>query len=86
MFSHNRFQLILKLFHLFDNRNLAGPGEPEYDPHTEVQPISDHANRVSWQHYIPRQLLSSDESLVGTKNHIQLLQYFPESTITTTEK
>lgn len=77
MFSRNRFQLILKFFHLVDNTNFPRPGEPDYDPCAKVQPIIDHANSVFRHHYIPHQELSIDESLVGTKNHTQLLQYLP---------
>jgi hypothetical protein len=77
MFVRNRFQLILKFFHLVDNTNLAGPGEPEYDPCAEVQLLIDHADWDFLHHYIPYQQLSINESLVGTKNHTPLLQYLP---------
>ncbi|PNF32253.1 hypothetical protein B7P43_G17701 [Cryptotermes secundus] len=73
MFSRNRFQLILKFFHLVDNKNLAGPGQPGYDPCAKFQPLIDHANALFRHHYVPHQQLSVDESLVGTKNHKQLL-------------
>jgi hypothetical protein len=33
-------------FHLVDNKNFAGPGEPEYDPCAKVQPLTDHTNQV----------------------------------------
>lgn len=77
MFSRNRFQLILKFFHLVDNKNLAGPGQPGYDPCAKFQPLIDHANALFRHHYVPHQQLSVDESLVGTKNHTQLMQYLP---------
>jgi hypothetical protein len=32
MFPRDGFQLILKFFHIVDNKNLAAPGEPCYDP------------------------------------------------------
>ncbi|XP_068085866.1 piggyBac transposable element-derived protein 4-like, partial [Anabrus simplex] len=77
MFSRNRFQLILKFFHLVDNSKLSPPGSPNYDPCARFQPLVDHANRLFRHHYTPHQQLSIDESLVGTKCHTQLLQYMP---------
>lgn len=77
MFSRNRFQLLLKFFHLIDNSKLSPPGSSDYDPSARFQPLLDHANRIFRQHYIPHQQLSIDESLVGTKCHTQLLQYMP---------
>ncbi|PNF29783.1 hypothetical protein B7P43_G10690 [Cryptotermes secundus] len=75
MFSRDRFQLILKFFHLVDNKNLAGPRQPGYDPCAKFQPLIDQANSLF--HYVPHQQLSVDESLVGTTNHTQLMQYLP---------
>jgi hypothetical protein len=69
MFPRVRFQLILTFFHIVDNKNLAAPGEPDYDPCAKFQPLVDHANTVFRHHYTPHQQLSVDESLVGTKNH-----------------
>ena len=77
MFPRDRFQLILKFFHMVDNKNLAASGEQGYDPCAKFQPLVDHANTVFRHYYTPHQQLSVDESLVGTKNHTQLLQYLP---------
>ncbi|XP_043263437.1 piggyBac transposable element-derived protein 4-like [Colletes gigas] len=77
MFSRNRFQLILKFFHLADTKDLPRPGQPGYDPCGKIQPLIDHANTVFRQIYTPHEQMSIDESLVGTKNHTQLLQYLP---------
>jgi hypothetical protein len=75
MFPTDRFQLILKFFHMVDNSNLAAPGEPGYDPCTEFQPLVECASRVFRHYYTTHQQFSVDDSMVGTKNHTQLLQY-----------
>lgn len=77
MFSRNRFQLLLRFFHLTDNRNIPDPGQPNYDPCARMEPLVDHANRLFRHHYTPHQQISIDESLIGTKNHTQLMQYLP---------
>lgn len=76
MFPRNRFQLLLKFFHV-SNINLPGPGQPNYDPTAKFSDIVDHANRVFRHHYKPHQQLSVDESLIGTKCRTTLLQYLP---------
>ncbi|EQB60315.1 piggybac transposase uribo2 [Vairimorpha apis BRL 01] len=78
MFARNRFQLLLKFFHLVDNKTLAPPGHPEYDPCARFQVLVNHANLVFRQHYIPNQQLSIDESLVGTNAHTVIKQYIPQ--------
>ncbi|GFO23711.1 PiggyBac transposase uribo2 [Plakobranchus ocellatus] len=70
-----RFQL-LKFFHL-TRANLPRPREQGYDACARFQPIIDQFNNMSRRHYIPRQELSVDESLIGTKNRTQLIQYLP---------
>lgn len=77
MFSRNRFQLILKFLHLADTRDLPRPGQPGYDPCAKIQPLIDHANTIFRQLYAPHEQMSIDKSLVGTKNHTELLQYLP---------
>lgn len=77
MFSRNRFQLILKFFHLVDNTNLFPPGHKNYDPCAKFQPLVEHANLKFRYHYTPHQELSVDESLIGTKCHTELTQYLP---------
>jgi hypothetical protein len=51
-------------FHLLDNSNLCGLGEPGYDPRAKIQPLFDHVNRVCSHHCIPQQQQSTDESTV----------------------
>lgn len=64
IFSRNRFQLILKFFHLIDNEKLFPPGHQNYDPYSKFIPLVEHANRLFRFHYPPHQHLSIDESLI----------------------
>lgn len=77
MFSRNRFQIILKFFHLIDNSTLAPSNHPDYDPCAKFNMIVVHANEVFRRHYIPNRQLSIDESLVGTHCHSKIKQYLP---------
>lgn len=77
MMSRDRFQLLLRFFHLTDNSKLFSPGNEKYDPCAKFQPIVDHANRLFRHYYTPHEHLCIDETLVGTKSHSQLLQYLP---------
>ena len=71
-----RFQLLLKFFHL-TRSNLPRPGQQGYDACARFQPMIEQFNSKSRHHYTPRQNLSVDESLIGTKNRTQLIQYLP---------
>ena len=77
VFPYDRFFLLLKFFHLVNNDTLAKPGQPGYDPVAKFKPLVEHANRLFRHHYTPKQELSVDESLIGTKNKTQILQYLP---------
>lgn len=74
MFSRNRFQLILKFFHIVNNDNLS---RNQYDPCAKFQPIIDHANYIFKYYYTAHQQISIDESLIGTKSRTTLQQYLP---------
>ena len=78
MFSRNRFQLILKFFHMVDNNTLFQPGHPNYDPCARFSFIVDHVNNIFRRHYVPHQQLCIDESLVGTHCHSAIKQYLPK--------
>ena len=78
MFSRNRFQLILKFFHMVDNNTLFQPGHPNYDPCARFSFIVDHVNNIFRRHYVPHQQLCIDESLVGTHCHSATKQYLPK--------
>jgi hypothetical protein len=40
--------------------------------------LVEHVNGIFRYHLTPYQQLSVEEGLVGTKNHIQMLQYLPK--------
>ena len=56
-FPRDRFQLILKFFHMVDNKNFAAPFEQVYDPCSKFQPLVDHGNTVFRHYYTPHQQL-----------------------------
>ena len=75
--ARDRFIILLKFLHFTNNTNLYPSNNQEYDPCSRFQPLVDHANTLFQHHYVPHQYISIDESLVGTKNHTQVLQYMP---------
>ncbi|XP_070546053.1 piggyBac transposable element-derived protein 4-like [Ptychodera flava] len=77
IFSRNRFQLLLKFFHIVDNRAIPDRGEVGHDPRNKFQNLIDHCNRKFKQHYKPREMLSIDESMVGSRNRCDLIQFMP---------
>ncbi|XP_017765355.1 PREDICTED: piggyBac transposable element-derived protein 4-like [Eufriesea mexicana] len=74
MFSRNRFQNILRCFHIVDNKKSFPPGHEKYDPCAKFNPIVEHANRIFQTYYTPHKMLSIDESLVGTLCHSSITQ------------
>lgn len=78
LMSRNRFTMILKFLHIVDVSLLPKHGQPGYDPCGRFKPLIDHANRLFRHHYTPKQALSIDESLVGTKKRIGMTQYMPK--------
>jgi hypothetical protein len=56
-------------------KKIAGPGKAGYQSRTKLRPMVEHAKKVFWHHHTLHQQLSLENSLAGTKNHTQLLQY-----------
>lgn len=77
MFARDRFQLILKFFHLVDNNSLAPSGHPNYNPCGKFNYMVDYANKIFQEQYTPHCQMSIDESLVGTHCHSIINQYLP---------
>lgn len=46
MMSRNRFEILLKFFHIVDNNTLVKIGEPGYDPCARFQILIDHCNFI----------------------------------------
>lgn len=76
LMPRERFQLIMKFFQLV-RTPMPVPGDPDYNPCARFDPIVQVANETFKQYYVPRKELSVDESLIGTKNKTQLMQYLP---------
>lgn len=77
MFSRNRFQLILKFFHITNNDMIPNRDDPQYSPTGKFQCFVDLFNAKSKQYYTPSQSLSIDESLIGTRGRSIMIQYIP---------
>lgn len=76
--SRNNFQLISKYLHCFDNtRPEAKRDNALYDPLHKFRLVLDALNCSCKKHYIPKQLISIDESLIGLNNRTELIQYIP---------
>ncbi|CAC5396526.1 unnamed protein product [Mytilus coruscus] len=77
IFSRNRFQSILKNFHVVDNTTLPNRNDDNYSPTSKFQCFVDLFNQQSKQHYKPKQNLSIDESLIASKGRSSIIQYIP---------
>ncbi len=77
MFSRNRFQLLLKFFHLVDNTTMPAHGQRGYNPAGKFEPFLDHLNSKFRAAFTPHQHVSVDESMIGTKGRSGLKQYLP---------
>jgi len=55
--------------------NIAGLRKAGYQEFIKLRPMVEHAKNFFWHHHTPHQHLSLENSLVGTKNNTQLLQY-----------
>jgi hypothetical protein len=53
----------------------AGPGKAGYQLSIRLWPMVEHAKKVFWHQCTLHQQLSLENSLAGTKNYTQLLQY-----------
>jgi hypothetical protein len=56
-------------------KKLAGPGEAGYQSCIKIWPMVEHAKKVFWHHHTLYQQLRLANSLAGTINHTQLVQY-----------
>lgn len=77
MFSRDRFETLMKFFHLTDKNLMFEPGYPECDSCVRFDMLVRHANDVFRRHYVPNLQLSIGESVVGTHCHSFIKQYLP---------
>lgn len=74
----NVYQLISQFLHLSDNSRPEAQRDSErYDPLYKFRVVLDGLNDGCKRYFVPRQLISIDESLIGLKNRTELIQYIP---------
>ena len=76
--SRDRFLSILRFLHLNDSSLQKKQGEEGYDRLFKVRPLLEHMSGVFPLYYQPRQHLSIDEMMIGTRCRISFLQYLPK--------
>ncbi|VDI81888.1 Hypothetical predicted protein [Mytilus galloprovincialis] len=62
---------------LIHNTTIPNRNDDNYSPTSKFQCFVDLFNRQSKQHYIPKQNLSIDESLIASKGRSSIIQYIP---------
>lgn len=67
--SRNRFQLILRYFHLVDN------SQPSTDRLYKVRPIVNHFNDIMRENYVPSKNICIDESMMLWRGRLLFRQY-----------
>lgn len=67
--SRNRFQLLLRYFHLVDN------SKPSADRLYKVRPILNHFNDIMRQNYVPDKNICIDESMMLWRGRLFFRQY-----------
>ncbi|XP_069461272.1 piggyBac transposable element-derived protein 4-like [Ambystoma mexicanum] len=72
-----QYLIVTRMIHLNDNATAKARGEEGFDPWHKVRPVLDSLNRAFKKYYVPRQLLSIDESMIGMKNRVAYIQYMP---------
>ena len=77
IFSRDRFKQILRYLHCADNSKRPDRNAPGYKLF-KVQALIDTLNLSFRNLYTPKQNLSIDESMVGTKCRVSFIQYMPK--------
>ena len=73
--SRNTFQLICRFLHYSDNTSPEAKRDSAcYDPLHKFRLILDALNNACKKYFVPQQLISIDESLIGMKKRTQLIQ------------
>ena len=75
--TRNRFQNLLKFFHLNDNAQAPNPADPNRDRLYKLRPLIDHLFEKFQTIYTPQQNMSVDESLLLWKGRLLFKQYIP---------
>uniref|UniRef100_A0A8C4T5A9 RRM domain-containing protein n=1 Tax=Erpetoichthys calabaricus TaxID=27687 RepID=A0A8C4T5A9_ERPCA len=75
--TRNRFSLLLKFFHLNDNRNEPDKKDPNRDRLFKLHPLIDHLFEAFQLPYMTGPSVAVDESLLLWKGRLQFRQYLP---------
>ncbi|XP_065664666.1 piggyBac transposable element-derived protein 4-like [Hydra vulgaris] len=75
--SRNRFNLLLKFFHINDNQNLQNPNDPNRDRLYKLRPVIEKLFEKFQSVYTPNQCIAVDESLLLWKGRLLFKQYLP---------
>lgn len=73
----NRFELLLKLFHVNDNTNEPDRHDPHHDRLFKLRPLIDHLFEHFQLAYTPGPSVAVDETLMLWKGRIHFRQYIP---------
>ncbi|XP_064649987.1 piggyBac transposable element-derived protein 4-like [Lineus longissimus] len=71
----NRYQIILKFFHLNDNDTALPRDNPDYDRLHKLRPFIDHMFEKFQTPYVPGQHMSLDEAMVLWKGQLSFKQF-----------
>lgn len=77
MFCRNRFDLLLRFFHVKDNTTIPPRNSPHFDPTAKFEPLVTHCNAKFKEHYLPGEHVAIDESIIGTRGRLSIRQYLP---------
>jgi hypothetical protein len=75
--SRNRFELLLKFFHIADSSGARKKGEEGYDPLYRIRLLHDRYLKRSQETYTPEQNLALDEATMLWKGHVSYRVYNP---------
>lgn len=75
--TKNRFEKIMKYFHLHDKTLQVPRDNPSYDKLFLVRPVLDHINRKCLENYDPPCNQTVDEAMVAFRGRLGFKQYLP---------
>jgi hypothetical protein len=75
--SRNRFELLLKFFHIADSSGAKKKGEEGYDPLYRIRLLHDRYLKRSQETYTPEQNLALDEATMLWKGHVSYRVHNP---------
>ena len=75
--SRDRYQEILRFFHIVDNTNAPDPKDRNRDRLFKIRPLIDDLNEKFGRFYTPDQNVALDESLILWKGRLVFKQYLP---------